>query len=187
MIRAAFYSGSDPFSPRTASGLDARPRIFQGVTIVREIKLMHVGDLPKFCFIYWGGLNELHLFMGADQHGKGRDRRLAHPVVWRRAASECQRRGAPPPAARTLRLRSAEMATNGTLLTAAVAHRLAEAGLTRLQITFDGDPTSHDTLRVTRNGRPTFDKILRNIGAASAVASYELAVRHTFARHGRQP
>jgi len=89
--------------------------------------------------------------------------------------------------ARTLRLRSAEMATNGTLLTAAVAHRLAEAGLTRLQITFDGDPTSHDTLRVTRNGRPTFDKILRNIRAASAVASYELAVRHTFARHGRQP
>jgi len=89
--------------------------------------------------------------------------------------------------ARRLRLRSAEMATNGTLLTAAVAHRLAEAGLTRLQITFDGDPTSHDTLRVTRNGRPTFDKILRNIRAASAVASYELAVRHTFARHGRQP
>jgi uncharacterized protein len=79
--------------------------------------------------------------------------------------------------ARMQGLRSAEMVTNGTLLTATVARRLAEAGLTRLQITFDGDPASHDTLRVTRNGRPTFQKILRNIRAASAVSSFEWIFR----------
>lgn len=63
---------------------------------------------------------------------------------------------------------SASMVSNGTLLTAALAKELANAGLRAIQITFDGDRDTHDRIRVTRNGRGTFDRILANVAEASA-------------------
>lgn len=67
-----------------------------------------------------------------------------------------------------LNLVDAEMVTNGVLLTRDRAETLHRAGLRRLQITFDGSAESHDTIRVTRNGRATYGTILRNVAGASA-------------------
>lgn len=66
-----------------------------------------------------------------------------------------------------LHLADAEIITNGVLLTRTLADELAEAGLRRVQITFDGNRNVHDQIRVTRNGRGTYDKILRNVTAAA--------------------
>lgn len=62
-----------------------------------------------------------------------------------------------------LALRSAEIVTNGVLLTEAVAQTLVDHGLTRVQISFDGAREEHDATRVTRNGRATYGEILRNV------------------------
>lgn len=67
-----------------------------------------------------------------------------------------------------LNLVDAEIVTNGVLLTAPLTRSLVDAGLRRVQVTFDGDGESHDALRVTRNGRPTYRAILRNVAASSA-------------------
>ncbi|RKT53671.1 radical SAM protein [Saccharothrix australiensis] len=63
---------------------------------------------------------------------------------------------------------SAAMVSNGVLLTARTAGELVDAGLRATQITFDGDRDTHDLIRATRNGRGTFDQILRNIADVSA-------------------
>lgn len=69
-----------------------------------------------------------------------------------------------------LNLVDAEVVTNGVLLTPSVTDALTTAGLRRVQITFDGDRRSHDRVRVTRNGRPTYDRILENVALSSASA-----------------
>lgn len=61
----------------------------------------------------------------------------------------------------------ADIVTNGVLLTRPLAEQLAAAGLRRAQITFDGTRNLHDQIRVTRNGRGTYDKILRNVRQAA--------------------
>jgi uncharacterized protein len=62
-----------------------------------------------------------------------------------------------------LGLVDAGVVTNGVLLSEHVADVLVNAGLQRLQITFDGARESHDHIRVTRAGRPTYDTILANV------------------------
>ncbi|MBD8537515.1 radical SAM protein [Frigoribacterium sp. CFBP 8751] len=69
-------------------------------------------------------------------------------------------------------MRMSEIVTNGVLLKKQLSRELEDAGLHRVQITFDGRRDVHDTIRVTRNGRPTYDKILSNV--ADAVASTDL-------------
>ncbi|WP_460652346.1 radical SAM protein [Kribbella endophytica] len=66
-----------------------------------------------------------------------------------------------------LGLADAEIVTNGVLLTLPTARALHEAGLRRVQITFDGAQQAHDQIRVTRNGRPTYATILRNVRVAA--------------------
>ncbi|WP_327389393.1 radical SAM protein [Streptomyces microflavus] len=61
----------------------------------------------------------------------------------------------------------ADMVTNGVLLKPSLATQLAAAGLNRAQITFDGAQNLHDQIRVTRNGRGTYDQILRNVRHAA--------------------
>lgn len=65
-----------------------------------------------------------------------------------------------------LGLTAAEIVTNGVLLTPDVAARLRDAGLSRAQISFDGHRPHHDTVRVTRGGRATYDTILDNVATA---------------------
>ncbi|HEX6682110.1 MAG TPA: radical SAM protein [Candidatus Limnocylindrales bacterium] len=62
---------------------------------------------------------------------------------------------------------SAQMTTNGTLLTPALAGELADLGLNSVQITFDGNREDHDESRVRRSGGGTFDDILANVSAAA--------------------
>ncbi len=64
-------------------------------------------------------------------------------------------------------LAHAEIVTNGVLLKPDLATELVDAGLRRAQITFDGARETHDRIRVTRNGRGTYDTILRNVRAAA--------------------
>ncbi|TDC85046.1 radical SAM protein [Micromonospora sp. KC606] len=65
-----------------------------------------------------------------------------------------------------LNLVDADIVTNGVLLTPRLAGQLTAAGLRRMQITFDGARPDHDRIRVTRDGRATYDKILRNVADA---------------------
>jgi uncharacterized protein len=85
-------------------------------------------------------------------------------------------------AAAPLRLVSADMVTNGTLLDVAQMRRLNELGLRSLQITFDGDQPDHDASRVKRTGGGTFDTIVSNLRALQDEGldlSYSLRVNVT--------
>jgi uncharacterized protein len=63
-------------------------------------------------------------------------------------------------------MRLSEIVTNGVLLKRDLPQRLEDAGLNRVQITFDGQRDIHDQIRVTRNGRATYDTIMDNVAAA---------------------
>lgn len=73
---------------------------------------------------------------------------------------------------------SAWMISNATLLTPALARRLADLGLTHVQVTFDGDRADHDRIRIGRaDGGGTFDRIVRNIVRASEVSPLRWTLR----------
>ncbi|MFI9597882.1 radical SAM protein [Nonomuraea sp. NPDC052265] len=60
---------------------------------------------------------------------------------------------------------SSSMTTNGFLLSSGVAEETLGLRISRYQITLDGTASSHDQLRVLRNGRGTFDTIVANLTA----------------------
>lgn len=66
-----------------------------------------------------------------------------------------------------------EIITNGVLLTPELARELEHVGLRHAQITLDGNRDAHDTIRTTRSGRGTFDRIVANVKAATAATSIE--------------
>jgi uncharacterized protein len=66
--------------------------------------------------------------------------------------------------------------TNGYLLNSEVAHSLARLGISNVQITMDGDESSHDHLRPLASGRGTYRKILEAC-ANVARAGIDLMVR----------
>ncbi|MFC6903283.1 radical SAM protein [Nonomuraea dietziae] len=59
---------------------------------------------------------------------------------------------------------SSSMTTNG-LLSGSVAEEVLGLKISRYQITLDGTSTTHNQLRVLRNGRGTFDTIVDNLSA----------------------
>lgn len=63
---------------------------------------------------------------------------------------------------------SAEIVTNGTLMSHEKAQQLASWKVKRAQITLDGVPELHDARRVPKNRKPTFCTILDGIDAAAA-------------------
>jgi len=71
---------------------------------------------------------------------------------------------------------SASIITNGYLLTADTAARLASYGVRDAQITLDGPPETHDRMRPLQNGRPTFDVILDNIEQSADILPIEVRV-----------
>ncbi|MFF9639211.1 hypothetical protein ACF1D2_32110 [Streptomyces bacillaris] len=77
----------------------------------------------------------------------------------------------------------AEMVTNGVLLHRRLAGELSRAGLHRVQITFDGAESIHDTIRVTRNGRGTYAKILRNVAQAAEETDLSWHFRVNISHH----
>jgi uncharacterized protein len=70
-------------------------------------------------------------------------------------------------------LADAEMISNVVLLRPSLARKLEDAGLRRIQVTFDGARTEHDGTRVDHTGSGTYDKILTNV--ADAASCTELA------------
>jgi uncharacterized protein len=62
---------------------------------------------------------------------------------------------------------SANIVTNGYLLTRDVAQRLRDARVGSAQITLDGPAETHDLMRPLRSGRGTFDVILDNVVACA--------------------
>ncbi|MGE5830889.1 MAG: radical SAM protein [Micromonosporaceae bacterium] len=82
-------------------------------------------------------------------------------------------------------LTTARMTSNGTLLTRDLARELAELGLGRVQITFDGDRTTHDATRVTRTGGSTFDVILANMAAATEATGLRWDLRVNVSERNR--
>lgn len=63
---------------------------------------------------------------------------------------------------------SAQIVTNGTLMSREKAQQLASWKVRRAQITLDGVPELHDARRVPKNRKPTFYRILDGIEAAAA-------------------
>lgn len=76
-----------------------------------------------------------------------------------------------------LGLVAASMTSNGTLLGPALARQLADAGLTSVQITFDGDRSEHDAIRVRRSGGGTFDTIVANMARCMDVTDLHWSLR----------
>ncbi|GAB3125552.1 hypothetical protein GCM10027160_48370 [Streptomyces calidiresistens] len=73
---------------------------------------------------------------------------------------------------------SAWMISNATLLTPALARRLADLGLDSVQVTFDGDRADHDRIRIVRaDGGGTFETIVRNIVRASEASPLRWTLR----------
>ncbi|WP_041082102.1 radical SAM/SPASM domain-containing protein [Thermotoga profunda] len=76
---------------------------------------------------------------------------------------------------------SCSIVTNGYLLSNDVAKKLIELGITDFQITLDGDESSHDKLRVLRNGSPTFQTIYQNlINISNTDLNFKVAIRVNF-------
>jgi uncharacterized protein len=78
---------------------------------------------------------------------------------------------------------SASMISNATLLTVETARRLVEFGLHSVQVTFDGDHTRHDQIRIRRSGGGTFDSIVENMAAVSAEIPIRWSVRVNVSHH----
>jgi len=58
---------------------------------------------------------------------------------------------------------SNQITTNGYLLSKNCIKKLTDSGIFNYQITLDGSKRHHDTLRVLKSGKPTFDIIFKNI------------------------
>jgi uncharacterized protein len=71
----------------------------------------------------------------------------------------------------------AHMVTNGFSLSPAVADELVDGlGVSEVEITLDGPPETHDRRRATKAGRPTFDRILKNLIYLAGRAPREVRV-----------
>ena len=69
---------------------------------------------------------------------------------------------------------ASSIVSNCSLLSPDIAHALFDAGVTNLQVTFDGPRCIHDTLRHI-NGDPSFDLLVRNI--QHAITRFNVTIR----------
>lgn len=70
----------------------------------------------------------------------------------------------------------AVMITNGYLLDGRMVSRLKGCRIHAVQVTLDGGEEYHNATRSLAGGRPTFDRILKNVGAASAQIKINLRI-----------
>ncbi len=71
---------------------------------------------------------------------------------------------------------SGSIITNGYLLNERLAKRLKEAGISRAQITLDGDRETHDDRRPLRGGRGTFDRIVDNVTRTCDILDIQIRI-----------
>lgn len=79
--------------------------------------------------------------------------------------------------AQELGLVGANMISNAYLLKPALAADLQGAGLDRVKVTFDGAQSVHDSIRATRGGKPTYQKIIHNLAVATEATGLEWDIR----------
>ena len=72
---------------------------------------------------------------------------------------------------------SASMVTNGYYLTAEMARRLADAKVSTVQVTIDGNREAHDSRRILKDGRATFDRIIDNLAAVVPDENLRISIR----------
>ena len=80
---------------------------------------------------------------------------------------------------------SANIVTNGYLLTPDLARRLHAARVESAQITLDGPAETHDVMRPLRNGKGTFDVILDNVVACAELIPISIRVNLDTANAGQ--
>lgn len=79
---------------------------------------------------------------------------------------------------RPLGLQSAELFTNGVMFTLANARALVEAGLTHVQVSFDGARDDHDRYRKSAVGAGSYQRIMDNLrSVAAALPDLRLTAR----------
>ena len=71
---------------------------------------------------------------------------------------------------------TAEIITNGYLLTAEVARQLRERAVTAAQVSIDGPPEVHDRRRPLVSGRGSFERVLANVVAAAGILDVSVRV-----------
>jgi len=75
------------------------------------------------------------------------------------------------------------IATNGYMLSPKIFRRLLDAGVDEFQVTLDGDASTHDSLRILTDGRPTFDVIYLNLLKMRDVGGwFKVKIRGNFLR-----
>lgn len=74
-----------------------------------------------------------------------------------------------------LGLRQCDMTTNGVGIRRALFSELVDAGLTDTQVSLDGWRADHDVTRSSKGGRPTYDRIIKNIESCN-----DLGIRWQF-------
>jgi len=79
---------------------------------------------------------------------------------------------------------SANMTTNGYLLTPEVATDLLAWNIRQFQVTLDGPAITHDQSRKGRNGQKTFSQIYANLAAlATRAENFQVNIRINFDKH----
>jgi len=74
-------------------------------------------------------------------------------------------------------LSKVEMISNAVKLTPELAAKLADAGVNRIQVTFDGSQQAHDAVRRDHRGSGTYDKIATNIALAQEACGITFSIR----------
>ncbi|MFJ8686493.1 radical SAM protein [Micromonospora wenchangensis] len=82
-----------------------------------------------------------------------------------------------------LGLTHAEMISNTVLLRPRLARDLYDAGLRRIQVTFDGGREQHDQIRVDHRGGVTYDRILQNVQDAGDATELDWHFRVNISHH----
>ncbi|MXG30429.1 radical SAM protein [Streptomyces sp. YIM 132580] len=99
------------------------------------------------------------------------------PLLNPRACTELLHRLSP------LGLVNAQMISNTVLLTPKLARQLHEAGLRRIQVSFDGNRADHDGTRIDHKGAGTYDRILRNVARAAQETALKWQFRVNVSHH----
>ncbi|ABX31777.1 Radical SAM domain protein [Petrotoga mobilis SJ95] len=80
---------------------------------------------------------------------------------------------------------SGSIVTNGYFLDSNIFKQLVHAGINDFQVTLDGEKSTHDKLRVLKNGGPTFQRIYNNLKSIHNISQelkFNLAIRVNFLR-----
>lgn len=79
---------------------------------------------------------------------------------------------------------SANIISNGYLLTRSVAERLAAQKIALMQVTLDGPAQQHDKTRILKSGDGTFDRIIENIRANLDLLRFSIRMNVSYENAG---